>query len=133
MESRPDGVHWIHWTRIDSDGKVYFLFVRDLEKSHPCWMRGGKSSRWSPSDPLDTNRFRWKSSFSIRERLRKIPACWMRGGKSSRWSPSDPLDTNRFRWKSLFSIRERLRKIPPMLHEGWKVVPMESIGSIGHE
>ena len=23
--------------------------------------------------PLDTNRFRWKSSFSIRERLRKIP------------------------------------------------------------
>ena len=34
---------------------------------------GGKSFRWSLSDPLDTNRFRWKSSFSIRERLRKIP------------------------------------------------------------
>ena len=30
-ESRSDGVHWIHWTRIDYDGKVYFLFVRDLE------------------------------------------------------------------------------------------------------
>ena len=24
-------VYWIHWTRIDSDGKVNFLFVRDLE------------------------------------------------------------------------------------------------------
>ena len=31
----------IHWTRIDSDGKVH-LFVRDLliEKFHSCWMRG---------------------------------------------------------------------------------------------
>ena len=31
VESRSDGVHWIHWKRIDSDGKlVHFLFVRDL-------------------------------------------------------------------------------------------------------
>ena len=30
-ERRSDGVHRIHWTRIDSDGKVHFLFVRDLE------------------------------------------------------------------------------------------------------
>ena len=65
VESRSDGVHWIHWKRIDSDGKVHFLFVRDLEKFHPCWMRGWKSFRWSPSDPLETDRFRWKSSFSI--------------------------------------------------------------------
>ena len=34
---------------------------------------GRRSFRWSPSDPLDTNRFRWKSSFSIRKRLRMIP------------------------------------------------------------
>ena len=25
-------VYWIHWTRIDSNGKVHFLLVRDLEK-----------------------------------------------------------------------------------------------------
>ena len=30
VESRSDGVHWIHGKRIDSDGKVHFLFVRDL-------------------------------------------------------------------------------------------------------
>ena len=40
VESRSDGVHRIHWKRIDSDGKVYFLFVRDLGKFHTCWMRG---------------------------------------------------------------------------------------------
>ena len=34
VESRSDGVHRIHWTRIDSDGKVHFLFVRDLQKSY---------------------------------------------------------------------------------------------------
>ena len=27
----------------------------------------------SVDDPLDTNRFQWKSTFSIREKLRKIP------------------------------------------------------------
>ena len=42
VESRSDGVHRIHWKRIDSDGKVHFLFVRDLEKFHACWMRGWK-------------------------------------------------------------------------------------------
>ena len=31
-----DLVHRIHWTRIDSDGKVHFLFVRDLDKFHSC-------------------------------------------------------------------------------------------------
>ena len=31
VESLSDGVHRIHWTQIDSDGKVHFLFVRDLE------------------------------------------------------------------------------------------------------
>ena len=42
VESRSDGVHWIYWTRIDFDGKVYFLCVRELEKFHSCWMRGLK-------------------------------------------------------------------------------------------
>ena len=32
VESRSDGVHRIHWERIDSDGKEHFLFVRDGEK-----------------------------------------------------------------------------------------------------
>ncbi len=35
VESRSDGIHGIHWTRTDSDGKVHVLFVRDLEKVHP--------------------------------------------------------------------------------------------------
>ena len=42
MESRSDGVRRIHWTRIDSDGKVHFLFVTDLEKFRSCWMRAWK-------------------------------------------------------------------------------------------
>ena len=29
VEGRSYGVHRIHWTRIDSHGKVHFLFVRD--------------------------------------------------------------------------------------------------------
>ena len=64
VESRSNGVHRIHWTRIDSNGKVHF---------------------------------------PIRERLRMIPLM---------------LDLIRFRscWM-----------------RGWKVVPMESIESIGHE
>ena len=65
----------LHWTlectndtinslgRVSSTGLFSYL--------HHEW--GRKSFRWSPSDPLDTNRFRWKSSFSIRERLRVIP------------------------------------------------------------
>ena len=32
VDSRSDGVHRIDWTRTDSSGKVYFLFVRDLKK-----------------------------------------------------------------------------------------------------
>ena len=35
VESRSDGVHRIHWKRIDSDGKYIFLFVRALENSTP--------------------------------------------------------------------------------------------------
>ena len=32
MESRSDGVHRIHWTRIDSDGKVHFSIRERLRK-----------------------------------------------------------------------------------------------------
>ena len=42
VESCSDGDHRIQWTRIDFDGKVHFLFVKDLEKFHSCWMRGWK-------------------------------------------------------------------------------------------
>ena len=35
VESCSEGVHRIHWKRIDSDGKYIFLFVRDLENSTP--------------------------------------------------------------------------------------------------
>ena len=49
VESRSDGVHRIHWTRIDFDGKVIFS-VRDrlimiplmLGGFHSCYMRGLK-------------------------------------------------------------------------------------------
>ena len=69
VESRSDGVHRIHWTRIESDKKVHFSIRERLRKIPLMLDEGvGKSFRWSPSDPLDTNRFRWKSSFSIRLR-----------------------------------------------------------------
>ena len=42
VESGSDGVHRIQWTRIDFDGKVHFLCVRELEKFHSCWVRGRK-------------------------------------------------------------------------------------------
>ena len=49
VESRSDGVHRIHWTRIDSDGKVHFS-IRErlrmiplmLDGFHSCQMRGWK-------------------------------------------------------------------------------------------
>ena len=71
VESRSDRVHRIHWTRIVSNGKVNFS-IRErlrmiplmLDVFRSCWKGGvGKSFRWTPSDPLETNRFRCKSSF----------------------------------------------------------------------
>ena len=43
-EGRSDGVHRIHRTRVDSTGKAYFLFVRDLEK-FPLMLYEGVKSR----------------------------------------------------------------------------------------
>ena len=54
------------------------------------------------------NRFQWKNTFSIRERLRKIPLMLFEGVecRSNGASPLDPLETNRFQLKSLFSVRD---------------------------
>ena len=57
-----------------------------------------------------------------------------RGGrKSFRWSPSDPSDTNRFHRTCGVFVSKTLRKLSSSGQMGSKVVPMESIGSIGHE
>ena len=40
VESRSDGVHRIHWKRIDSDGKVHFSIRERLRKFHSCCIRG---------------------------------------------------------------------------------------------
>ena len=94
VESRSDGVHRIHRTRIDSIGHVEFLFVRQLENCHQAVSGVRKSFRWSASDPSDTNRFHRTCGVSVRKTLRKLSSSGQRGSK---------------------------------------VVPMESIGSIGHE
>ena len=95
MESRSDGVHRVHWTRIDSDGKVHFS-VRERLTKIPLMLDEGVESR---SDGV--HRIHWtrtdsdgKVHFLFVRDLEKFRSCWMRG---------------------------------------WKVVPMESIGSIGHE
>ena len=82
MESRSDGVHRIHWTRKDSDGKVHFLFVRDVEKFHlPLMLGEGVESR---SDGV--HRIHWtrkdsngKVHFLFVRDLKKFHPCWMRG------------------------------------------------------
>ena len=95
VESRSDGVHRIHWKRIDSDGKAHF---------------------------------------SIRERLRKIPLMSDEGVESR----SDGV--HRIHWKRIdsdgkvhFLFVRDLEKFRSCWMRGSKVVPMESIGSIGHE
>ena len=163
IESRSDGVHRIHRTRIDSIGHVEFLFVRHLENCHQAVSVGRKSFRWSSSDPSDTNRFHRTCGVSVRKTLRKLSSSDQRGStrtridsighveflfvrhlenchqairggrKSFRWSPSDPSDTYRFHRTCGVSVRKTLRKLSSSGQRGSKVVPMESIGSIGHE
>ena len=65
--------------------------------------------------------------------LEKFHQSARRGAKSFRWSPSDPSDTNRFHRTCGVSVRKTLRKLSSSGQTGSKVVPMESIGSIGHE
>ena len=40
VESRSDGVRRIHWKRIDSDGKVYLSIGERFRKFRSCCMRG---------------------------------------------------------------------------------------------
>ena len=76
VESLSDGIHRIHRTRTDSDGKVYILFVRYLEKLHPCWL--------SSSDGI--HRIHWRRTDSdgkvhvpFVRYLEKFHPCWLRG------------------------------------------------------
>ena len=94
VESCSNGVHWIHWTRIDSIGDVDFLFIRDLEKCHH--VVEGVESR---SDGVH----------------------WIH------WTRIDSSGDAHF----LF-VRD-LENFHSCCTRGLKVVPMESIGSIGHE
>ena len=80
VESRSDGVHRIHWKRIDSDGKVHFS-IRERLRKIPLMLDEGVESR---SDGV--HRIHWtridsdgKVHLSIRERFRKFHSCCMRG------------------------------------------------------
>ena len=84
VESRSDGVHRIHWTRIDSKRKVHFLFVRDVEKFHLRLMLGEGVTVESRSD--GDHRIHWtrkdsngKVHFLFVRDLKKFHPCWMRG------------------------------------------------------
>ena len=54
VESRSDGVHRIHWKRIDSDGKAHFSIPERLRKI-PLMLDVGVESR---SDGV--HRIHWK-------------------------------------------------------------------------
>ena len=75
VESPFDGVHRIHWKRIDSDGKVHFLFVSNLKNSTPVvW--GEKPFQWNLLYPLDSNTFRMHFLFVTAGQ--KLSSCWTR-------------------------------------------------------
>ena len=69
VESRSDGVHRIHRTRIDSIGHVEFLFVRHLENCNQAVRRVRNSFRWTPSDPWNTNIFHRRCKVCVRKTL----------------------------------------------------------------
>ena len=80
VESRSDGVHRIHWTQIDSDGKVHFS-IRERLRKIPLLLDEGVESR---SDGV--HRIHWiridcdgKVHFLFVRDLEKIRSCWMRG------------------------------------------------------
>ena len=80
LESCSDGVHRIHWKRIDSGGKVHFS-IRERLKKIPLMLDEGLESR---SDGV--HRIHWKRidsdgkvHFSIRESLRKFHSYCIRG------------------------------------------------------
>ena len=78
-------VYWIHWTRIDSDGKVHF-FIRERPSGKISLML----DEWVESRSDGVHRIHWKrinsdgkAHFSIRERLRKISLMLEEGVESS--------------------------------------------------
>ena len=126
VESRSDGHHRIQWTRIDSDGKVYFLFVRDFEKS-PFILDEGVESR---SERV--HRIHWTRIYS--DGKVHFPLILDEGVESR----SDGV--HRIHWTRIdsdgkvhFLFVRDLEKFRSCWMRGWKVVPMESIGSIGNE
>ena len=80
---------------------------------HPLTHNWSKLFRWSQSDPLDTNRFRWKISFSIPERLRMIPLMLDEGVESR----SDGV--HRIHWKRIDYKPYENFNIPPSPHPGY--------------
>ena len=74
VESRSDGVHRIHWKRIDSDGKVHLSIRERFRKFHSCCMRGWKSRSVGVHCihyiRIDSNA--WRDTFSIRNGRSKI-------------------------------------------------------------
>ena len=94
FESRSDGVHRIHRTRIDSIGHVEFLFVKHLENCHQA-VREGVEIR---SDGVHRiHRTRIDSighvEFLFVRHLENCHQAFRGGRKSFRWSPSDLIDS----------------------------------------
>ena len=80
VESRSDGVHRSHWTRIDSDGKVHFS-IRERLRKIPLMLDEGVESRSN-----GVHRIHWtridstkKVYFLFVRDLEKFRSCWMRG------------------------------------------------------
>ena len=82
VESRSDGVHRIHWTRIDFDGKVYISLCERIRKI-PLLLDERVESRSN-----GVHRIHWtgkdsdgKVHFLFVRDLEKFHSCWMRGRK----------------------------------------------------
>ena len=85
----------IHWTPTDSDRKDNALFVRDLKKFHPCWMKGYQVSLM---ESIGDKQISMEEPCSICERLKiTSPQLHLRVGSCSneihqiylRWADSD--------------------------------------------
>ena len=86
VESCSDSIHRIHRTRCDSDGKIDVLFVRYLEKLHPCICRLNFLGVESSSNGI--HRIHWRridSDGKVHDLflgvLQKVHSFWMRGSK----------------------------------------------------
>ena len=80
VESRSDGVHQIHWTRIDSDGKVHFSIREKLRKTELMLDEGVESRS------VGDHRIHWtrihsdgKLHFLFVRDLIRFHSCWITG------------------------------------------------------